>query len=435
MGVARMVGHITYLSAESLGDKFGRRLQFADDIRYTLHRARVRDRELPAPPGRRVREALRRQHLSLHVARADLLRPRPPVRRRLAGRGAARRGGAHAADRVQLRLAVSAGRLRGAGAGAARARQGRRAARDRRALRPRLLPARGGAPDADDPAVLARASARPGDRSIDGTHRRPEGLARLRLRHPTGARRAAARPEHRRARRADLPDHQLRVRGSGVGRRLLQPAGVRQHLLADHEPDRRRVRGAHGQPRRRLRRRRLRQRHRGAGGGAVHAAAAGRSRRLVVGALRRHRQPVQAPAAQDERRPDAGSIRTIRTPGAPPSATNTKAFYGETIGNPGGNVLDIETRRGDRARAPAAADRRQHLRDAVPVPADRVGRRHRRCTRRPSSSAATAPASAAWSSTPGTFNWSNGRFPVDRRAVAGVPRPAASTRRSAPTAT
>lgn len=36
MGVARMVGHITYLSALSLGDKFGRRLQFADDIRYTL---------------------------------------------------------------------------------------------------------------------------------------------------------------------------------------------------------------------------------------------------------------------------------------------------------------------------------------------------------------------------------------------------------------
>jgi homoserine O-acetyltransferase len=36
MGVARMVGHMTYLSAEALGDKFGRRLQFADDIRYTL---------------------------------------------------------------------------------------------------------------------------------------------------------------------------------------------------------------------------------------------------------------------------------------------------------------------------------------------------------------------------------------------------------------
>ena len=36
MGVARMLGHITYLSATSLNDKFGRRLQFADDIRYVL---------------------------------------------------------------------------------------------------------------------------------------------------------------------------------------------------------------------------------------------------------------------------------------------------------------------------------------------------------------------------------------------------------------
>src|SRR5246127_284671 len=36
MGVARMVGHITYLSAMALEAKFGRRLQFADDIRYTI---------------------------------------------------------------------------------------------------------------------------------------------------------------------------------------------------------------------------------------------------------------------------------------------------------------------------------------------------------------------------------------------------------------
>ncbi|SRR5712691_229158 len=36
MGVARMVGHITYLSAQALEAKFGRRLQFADDIRYTI---------------------------------------------------------------------------------------------------------------------------------------------------------------------------------------------------------------------------------------------------------------------------------------------------------------------------------------------------------------------------------------------------------------
>ena len=36
LGVARMVGHITYLSGQALEDKFGRRLQSADDIRYTL---------------------------------------------------------------------------------------------------------------------------------------------------------------------------------------------------------------------------------------------------------------------------------------------------------------------------------------------------------------------------------------------------------------
>ena len=38
MGVARMVGHITYLSAASVKDKFGRRLQGADDIHYDLTR-------------------------------------------------------------------------------------------------------------------------------------------------------------------------------------------------------------------------------------------------------------------------------------------------------------------------------------------------------------------------------------------------------------
>ena len=36
MGVARMVGHVTYLSAQALDDKFGRRLQSGDDIRYEV---------------------------------------------------------------------------------------------------------------------------------------------------------------------------------------------------------------------------------------------------------------------------------------------------------------------------------------------------------------------------------------------------------------
>jgi len=36
MGVARMVGHVTYLSAEALEEKFARRLQVSDKIRYTI---------------------------------------------------------------------------------------------------------------------------------------------------------------------------------------------------------------------------------------------------------------------------------------------------------------------------------------------------------------------------------------------------------------
>ncbi len=36
MGVARMVGHVTYLSAPGLAGKFGRRFQSQDQVRYTL---------------------------------------------------------------------------------------------------------------------------------------------------------------------------------------------------------------------------------------------------------------------------------------------------------------------------------------------------------------------------------------------------------------
>jgi homoserine O-acetyltransferase len=36
MGVARMVGHTTYLSAPGLAERFGRRLQSGDDLRYTI---------------------------------------------------------------------------------------------------------------------------------------------------------------------------------------------------------------------------------------------------------------------------------------------------------------------------------------------------------------------------------------------------------------
>ena len=82
MGVARMVGHITYLSAHVARRQV--RAAAAVRRRHPLHAhgARVRSRELPAPPGGHLRQALRRQHLSLHVAGAVLLRPRPAVRGR-----------------------------------------------------------------------------------------------------------------------------------------------------------------------------------------------------------------------------------------------------------------------------------------------------------------------------------------------------------------
>ena len=150
MGVARMVGHITYLSAKSLGDKFGRRLQFADDIRYTL-----------TDPEFEVESYLRHQaetfvkrfdaNTYLYTSRAltyfDLARQYGGGQ--LDARGP-QRVGENAAHRVQLRLAVSAVGFRGTGGRASRGRQGRRAPRDRGAVRTRLLSVGGGAPDADD---------------------------------------------------------------------------------------------------------------------------------------------------------------------------------------------------------------------------------------------------------------------------------------------
>ena len=153
MGVARMVGHITYLSAMSLGAKFGRRLQFADDIRYTLTDPEFEVENYLRHQADVVRPPVRCEHLSVHVACADLLRSRAAIRPRKSRRRAAQGDGANAAHRVQLRLAVSARGLGGARRRAARGRKRGRAARDRGAVRPRLLPVRGGAPDADDPGV------------------------------------------------------------------------------------------------------------------------------------------------------------------------------------------------------------------------------------------------------------------------------------------
>ena len=81
MGVARMVGHITYLSAQALGQKFGRRLQHSRRHPLSARGARVRGRELPAPSGGQLRQTVRREHVSLYVARAVVFRSRAAIRR------------------------------------------------------------------------------------------------------------------------------------------------------------------------------------------------------------------------------------------------------------------------------------------------------------------------------------------------------------------
>ena len=138
--VARMIGHITYLSDDAMDAKFGRELQGRrTGLQHAGHR--VPDRELPAPPGRQVQRVLRRQHLPADHARARLLRPRARARRR--PRARLRGGAANKVPARQLhhRLALFARTLARTRQGAGGQPHRRQLRRDRRAARPRRLPA------------------------------------------------------------------------------------------------------------------------------------------------------------------------------------------------------------------------------------------------------------------------------------------------------
>ena len=112
----------------------------------------------------------------------------------------------------------------------------------------------------------------------------------------------------------------------------------------------------------------------------------------------------------------------------------TKLLYGETLGNPSINVLDLEAVGSDRGRPRGPPRHRQHVRDPLPLPSLRVGGGRRGAPRPPSTSAATAPAWAGSSSSraasPTTTATSRGWW-SRRRATTGC----ASTRRSATSAT
>ena len=73
--VARMIGHITYLSRRLDGGQVRPRSCATARLGYSTQDDRVPDRELPALPGRQVQRVLRRQHLPADHARARLLRP------------------------------------------------------------------------------------------------------------------------------------------------------------------------------------------------------------------------------------------------------------------------------------------------------------------------------------------------------------------------
>ena len=154
---------------------------------------------------------------------------------------------------------------------------------------------------------------------------------------------AGQRPDPYTGARADpdLPDGELRLRGRRVGGRVLQPPGVRQHLLADHEPDHRGVRGARGTLE--------------GGVGAVAFASGLAAQAAALFTLLEPGDHIVAQAAlyggtitqlkHLQRKfgfevtfVDGDSVDAWRAALRP----ETKALFGETIGNPGGNVLDIE---------------------------------------------------------------------------------------------
>ena len=152
---------------------------------------------------------------------------------------------------------------------------------------------------------------------------------------------ADSRRRDRRARAADLPDDELRLRQRRPRGEPVQPADLRQRLLAALEPDRRRARGARRRARRRPRRAGLGERHGGRGDGAADAAGAGRPRRRRRRALRRQRQHARGQPRQARHRDHLRRRARPPTRSPPRCGRRTRAVFAESLGNPSLHVLDI----------------------------------------------------------------------------------------------
>ena len=403
MGVARMVGHVTYLSALALSDKFGRRLQFADDIRYTI-----------TEPEFAVESYLRHQADSfvrrfdantyLYMSRAltyfDLARQH--------GSGSL----AQALDGVSARtllIAFSSDWLyppsasREIEAGAPRSRQAGRVPRDRGAVRPRLLPARGSTADADYPSF-------PGDACMT------ENLSRVEQDRAFGFEtrqlHAGQRPDPNTGARA-VPIFQttsyvfedpesaaayfnLQEYGNTYSRIMNPTTAVFEERVANLEGGAGAVAFASGLAAQNAALFTLLE----PGDHVVSSSA------LYGGTVNQFKHVLRKMNVEltwvDPDDPDAWR-KEVRA--------NTKAFFGETIGNPGGNVLDIEA---------VAAVAHEH---ELPLIVDNTFATPYLC--RPIEWGADIVIHSATKFIgghgtsiggvvveAGTFNWSNGRFPV-----------------------
>ena len=80
--LSRMLGHLTYLSDDHMGSKFGRELTDGQDEYQFGVRRRIRSRKLPATSRRQVRWLLRCEHLFADDESARLFRSRARIRRR-----------------------------------------------------------------------------------------------------------------------------------------------------------------------------------------------------------------------------------------------------------------------------------------------------------------------------------------------------------------
>ena len=198
-----------------------------------------------------------------------------------------------------------------------------------------------------------------------------------RVRNPEPACRPASRSRDRRARRADLSDDVLRVSGFGSRRGAVQSRTRRAHLHAHFQPDDRGARGAAGGARGRRRRDLHRERHGRDASGDRHAAQRRRPYRRLVLALWRHRSICWRTPCRASASPRPSSSRAISTRSARRSGPNTRLVIGETIGNPGLEVLDIPAVAAIAHAAKDPAADRQHLCDALSQPPDRAWRRHR----------------------------------------------------------